>query len=518
MNLVNKPYYDGIILTDSLFDWRSKPLGAYIIANVLRQEGYNILVIDMYSTIPMDEVKDLLKSAVSKETLFVGYSSTLFGEVHDLNFIPVTFDDFVELNAYVKELNPDTKVVFGGAHAHDLVWHAENNLDIQQRCGVDYAVVGFAEGMMLDLMNRMNENRSPKFSKKLGKMYVIDYDHLGTGYDYRHSRMYWEDRDCVMPNEGLVLEISRGCVFKCKFCTFPLTGKKKNDYSYIRLEDQILHEIQDNYDRFGVDTYNVTSETFNERTSNIEMMARIRDRSKIDLNFVGFIRMDLVNRFPEQIKLLADMNMNSQFYGFESLNQKSAKAIGKGALNGDDYMEMMLKMKNAFGDRKLNCFGSLIIGLPYDNHKTVDDSYKRLTADDSPLDFLIMYGLGLKHAAISRSQLLDDADKYGYRVTACVGEKGVFNTWESDVWNSAECAKMAEDYNNYHYESYRGRMTGFAAVGYARMGFKFKDIINMPIRTFIEENAELIHHRKQEFKDAYFTRLREVIAQDRGSK
>ena len=44
------------------------------------------------------------------------------------------------------------------------------------------------------------------------------------------------------------------------------------------------------------------------------MMARIRDRSKIDLNFVGFIRMDLVNRFPEQIKLLADMNMNSQYY------------------------------------------------------------------------------------------------------------------------------------------------------------------------------------------------------------
>ena len=62
--------YHGVILTDVMARLRFRPMGAYRVANVLREAGYNILVIDMYSTLSIAELKILLDKTITKETLF----------------------------------------------------------------------------------------------------------------------------------------------------------------------------------------------------------------------------------------------------------------------------------------------------------------------------------------------------------------------------------------------------------------------------------------------------------------
>ena len=52
--------------------------------------------------------------------------------------------------------------------------------------------------------------------------------------------------------------------------------------------------------------------------------------SGVDLRFSAFVRLDLLERFPEQIPLLKKMGLRSVFFGLESLNDESLKVIGKG--------------------------------------------------------------------------------------------------------------------------------------------------------------------------------------------
>ena len=60
----------------------------------------------------------------------------------------------------------------------------------------------------------------------------------------------------------LPLEVARGCIFKCNFCSFPLNGKGKGeairDFSYIR------DELIENYELYGIEDYWLTDDTFND--------------------------------------------------------------------------------------------------------------------------------------------------------------------------------------------------------------------------------------------------------------
>ena len=46
-------------------------------------------------------------------------------------------------------------------------------------------------------------------------------------------------------------------------------------------------------------------------------MLRVRDRSKLDLSFFGYNRLDLIARKHDQLDLLKDLNFKGMFFGIE---------------------------------------------------------------------------------------------------------------------------------------------------------------------------------------------------------
>ena len=109
----SKPMYAGI-----------KMLGQYKIANILRSLGYNVLVIESYSQIPKKDLFEILEKSISSETLFLGYSSTMyFGPVKNSKYGPPKFfpggtlgeDLFIDINTFSKRINPNLHVLLGGA-------------------------------------------------------------------------------------------------------------------------------------------------------------------------------------------------------------------------------------------------------------------------------------------------------------------------------------------------------------------------------------------------------------------
>jgi radical SAM superfamily enzyme YgiQ (UPF0313 family) len=189
--------------------------------------------------------------------------------------------------------------------------------------------------------------------------------------------------DHVRHNEVLPLETSRGCLFKCKFCSFPLLGRSKTDPAYKKLQNKLTEEIVYNYEKFGITKYVIVDDTFNETTEKLESIAKSIADSGVKLQFFAYLRIDLLYRFPEQIKLLKDMGLRSAFFGIETLNWESAKAIGKG-LHPDKIKEILATLKTEWG-KEVSMYSSFICGLPHETPETFRE-WTDWIVNESPLD------------------------------------------------------------------------------------------------------------------------------------
>lgn len=460
--------YHGVILTDALSYGKIRPLGAYRIADELRKNGYNILVIDWFTKIPKNKLFEILEKFISSETLFFGYSSSLFTSEEQSSWLPVDFEYFKEINLYVKQINSKIQIIFGGANSKSLTTY---NLRFKSNLGVDYVMHGFSDKMIIDFVNNIKNNLPQQVSKKILNLSEIDYDIKGEHFDFRNNPHRWDRSDFIFSNEALPLEVARGCIFRCKFCAYPLLGKNPKDDSYIKNENLLLSEIVENYQKYKTTTYFITDDTFNERTDKIELMLRVRDKSKINLNFVGYNRIDLIARKPEQLKLLKDLNFNGMFFGIESFNYESAKSIGKG-IRPEEIKENLYKIKEEFKNN-VSITGGFIIGLPYETPDTFNEWISWVESSDSPIDSIAIGALGLSFTGHNESDFSKNPEKYGYtRVNN--------GTWINREWNYWKCQQLARDTKKRMLESKKLKVSSFMAAGLLKFGYKFDELINTP--------------------------------------
>lgn len=496
--------FDAIILTEANSLDRIRPLGAYTIAHSLREEGYNVLVIDMYSQIETDILKKLLRLSISNKTKFVGYSGSIFvtrqlkdfhGNGSKKSFLPRGISHFTEINSFIKQLNKNIKLIYGGSSATNLTYLAKQ---CSSNFGIDYVFYGYSDFMIKEFMSRLCNGQSQKFSNSVHGMKIIDYDYTSSVIPFSKNNHKWHESDCVMPNEPLPLEIARGCIFRCKFCSYPLLGKNKNDNSYIRTEESILSEILDNYEKYKTTTYAVVDDTFNERNDKIEMLLRVRDRSKIDLNFGGYIRLDLVRRKPEQLPLLVNLNFKAMFFGIESMHYPSAKSIGKG-IPTHEIKETLHDLNRAF-DGKAMMTAGFIIGLPHETKETLSEWADWVISKDCPLILPQFYALSLGKTSHSESELFKNPEKYGYRKVS----DGIW-AWENDNFTGKECLELAKIYNERVLDNHTGGAASFQAVAFTKYGYDFNDMYKVKVSYDDMENMN------RKFLYQYYAKLFEYI-------
>ena len=154
--------YNSIIFTDEVDIMGGiLPIGAYKCAHVLRKNGYSCLVVNHLSSFTLEEIKKVIDLSVTKQTLLVGFSTTFLLNINvekkegeptpQLEPLPANtvfpqgkqFED--EVVARLRELNPDIKLLAGGAKVS--VSTANKNLD--------YIIVGYAETSIINLMNHL---------------------------------------------------------------------------------------------------------------------------------------------------------------------------------------------------------------------------------------------------------------------------------------------------------------------------------------------------------------------------
>ena len=499
--------YDAIILTDAKTPYRVKPLGAYVIANSLRKSGYSCLVIDYFTEIEKNKLFSLLENFIGENTVFVGYSSSLLlGRDGKFQYLGVETDYFLEINQKIKSINSKTKIIFGGSYTNKF---SEYCMENKNNLGVDYLIHGYSENMIVNFMKNYKEGKSQKFSKKNYGLYEINYDYKGSSFDFCDESFSWSNEDIIFERETLPLELSRGCIFKCKFCAYPLLGKNKNDLSYLKTEESILNEFLHNYEKYKTLNYLIIDDTFNERTDKLEILLRVRDRSKLDLSFVGYNRLDLIRRFPEQIGLFKDLNFKSHFFGIETFNYESSKIIGKG-LKFEHATETLLKIKESMQEKvSISC--GFILGLPKETIHTFSDWFLKIAKDDYPIDHINLNSLWISETTHTKSDFFNNPEKFGYSLyTKKMTDNYSIRMWKNQNWDQEVCQKIVDDFRYKLTTSGRNKVTGFHAIGYLSLGGELDDILNIRQK---DVDYDLYDKKNLERIKKYVAKLEELARQ-----
>jgi radical SAM superfamily enzyme YgiQ (UPF0313 family) len=373
----------------------ARSLGVYRIAHHLRTEGWDAEVIDWAMRWQLDELKQLVRSRVTADTKFFGFS-------HMFSLWNDTLEEFCK---WLKDTYPDIVLISGsGVHPQFESKH------------FDYYIQGFGENALIVLLKWLYGNGTrPWFSleKYQGKN-IIAANERYPAFPMKSLMVKYEDRDFIQPGEWLTVEFARGCKFACDFCNFPVLGVK-GDYS--RDADDFREQLVDAYDRFGITNYLVSDETFNDRTEKITKFADVVETLPFDPWFSGFIRADLLISRPKDKEELLRMNFLGHHYGVESFNHTAAKAVGKG-MHPDRIKQGVVDIRNYFethGRKLYRGTMSFIIGLPGETIPEIENTLEWLKGNwrgQSIVPFVLEIPVG-ELDQLSKMSL--NYKQYGYR-------------------------------------------------------------------------------------------------------
>jgi hypothetical protein len=392
-----------------------RSIGAYQIASVLRDNHFTSKVVDYFPYLFHKRYNDLLKivdKIVSDTTLWVGFSSTFFDGYGITDSHPLRNEKINHFVNYIKNKNKKIKIVLGGATA----WRKEFPTV------VDYYVEGYADDSVIGLTTYL-KGKNPFF---MINDRCISSDKTAANFNFSDYKFKWTDHDDINHNEVLPIEISRGCIFKCAYCSYPLNGKKKLDF--IKDSSVLYDHFVENYERFGVTSYMYTDDTHNDSLEKLEYLHNnVYSKLPFKIKFNAYIRLDLLKAHPAMIDILKESGIRSCFFGIESMNYQANKTVGKG-MRQEKIVETLHTVREKWNDVFLQ--GGFIIGLPNETKETASNWLDLVTDPAFPLDHITLNPLHLFRNQGENGYWFNDIEKYPekYGYTFSSDEDWISNT------------------------------------------------------------------------------------------
>lgn len=514
--------YDCVIFTDNVNPLvAQKALGAYKVAHTLRQHGYSCLVVDHLHSFTIDELYKLLDICVSQQTKFIGFSTGFFASIEGVdlhtaqNFKNMNFNKSIfpqgkdfedQFLKKLKFLNPNCKIVLGGPQVM---------LDQLSNKNVNYVVIGYAEVSVISLMKHLESGQSLDNSYKNIYGIVIVDDRAASGYEFKNCTMTWLPED-VLGTKVLPIEISRGCIFNCKYCQYPMRGKKGNDF--LRTGDLIRDELQYNYDKYGVETYYIIDDTFNDNDEKIDMVLEAVKQLTFKPIFWCYARLDLFYNRLDRVDKLYEIGVRSMFMGIETFNREAGLAIGKG-MHAHKQTETLRYIRNKYNDDLL-LHGNFIIGLPGETEESIKKTVEMIVTDEAPLHSAMFPTLRIIKGSNWWSSDIDlNYEKFGYKELEDSSErsKEVFSrsntnsdadwlAWDNGVMTYLDASRIGGEATRA--VSKKRHLPNYIMWEMIDHGYKFDDVKSLKLN-----QVDLSDIRRKKFKKVskYKTNLFELL-------
>lgn len=495
--------------TDSLF--LTKILGPYKVAHELRKLGIDAVVINHLHMWDVDELQKFVESLITEKTLFVGINNFYYKNTEGIDFYS---NEHIVLNpSYHGQILPQGLAAsekfskFIKDKGIPLVLGGPTALDRAHNKVFDYLLQGFTETSISNFVDHLIHGTALTESYKsiFGPTIVKDTNQQ-QNWDFSKSDMVWTDKDAILPGDCLDIEIARGCIFKCKFCSYPLIGKK--NFDYIRHADVIKQELIDNWKNFGVTRYWFIDETLNDSVHKLQLIEKISSELPFKLEYFAYLRLDLIIKHPETIGMLCRSGLVATHFGIETFHPQAGKAAGK-KFNPEKVKQILQSFKTLSNGR-VNLHASFIVGLPYESKEHILQTHEMLKSKEMPLDSFIYFPLTIPKAGANRdSGFTENYEKYGFREMLSSDETKAYEDkfagqmlWESPWMNCIEAAQLTQQLEQ---DSYTFKNVGGAtAFAISSLGLDLDLYLN---KAYSEVDWHVVTQQKRARFELYKTNL-----------
>ncbi len=334
------------------------PIGLAYIAAVLRGNGIDVKIIDAKAL--KTSHKEVAKMVQEEEPGLVGV--TVF---------TTQLRSALTMCQEIKEACPTTKIVVGGPHINPL--HQE----VIREPFIDFCVRGEGEMTMLELMDAISDGTDFKEIKGLtfkergeiivnpARPFVDDLDTLPfPARDLLPNPLYHGSIGLEKGTFTLVTA-TRGCPFKCHFCSTPQFWPTLRRRSVANVLDELEHV----YNKYRVELVRFTDEAIvvNKKWF-IELCREIVERSlnkKIAWTCDG-----RVGAMSEDMLLeMRRANCQLIFYGIEFGNQRILDFSGKGTTIAQIHETIAMTRRAC-----ISPVGNFMLGYPTETRETIEDT------------------------------------------------------------------------------------------------------------------------------------------------
>lgn len=498
-----------------LYGDSQKPLsryaGVYRIATELRDHGYSVQTIDITAFEGFDkDLQTVLANIIGRDSLWVGISTTFLTNIFGYPYIrtknginKITDSNQVGIKEFIKfcqQLNPNIKFISGGSRIFNLLPYGFKIFTFYS----DKEVIEYTDYLS-------------KRSSRLDLKYLGDLVQGSEYIDFHKSNIKFQEQDLIRSDEAVPVEVSRGCIFKCKFCSFPMNGKTKG--LWIKDSQVLYNEFLRNYEHHGVVNYIISDDTYNDSADKVKILYdEVYSKLDFKLNLCSYIRLDLLIKNPETVDYLVASGFVSVLFGIETINIDSGRAIGKG-LDPQVQFEFIRELKRDKFKRVLTHSG-FILGLPRDRPNEPELLEQFLFSEQNHLDHIIVEPLFISPKDFTLfnksglSQFDMEYEKYGYEVyeveSAAVRET---ISWRNPILNMdfLSLSKIAKGINQKVKRSDKFKVGGFGFHYFLSLGIDKEDLLSLTrAQLFKKYDIESLRQQK---KDQYKNNLRIITSQ-----
>jgi radical SAM PhpK family P-methyltransferase len=280
----------------------------------------------------------------------------------------------VEIVNFVRQHNPEVKIIVGGPHTFNLCSTQEPEAleFVLQAIGADIYIYDSQGELTLTCV--LNELRSskPDLSRVPNLFYTEDKTTFkSTGRiiednDMDENSVDWSHFDREFYTPGVQIRTARSCAFSCSFCKYPAMAGRLNLTSLPVVERE-LRALND----AGVKHLVFIDDTFNVPLPRFKDLCRIIIDNKFEFDWYSFFRCS--NSDDEAFDLMYQSRCKGVFLGIESGDPSILVNMNKFAkVDRYKYGVRMLK------ERGIATFASIIVGFPGETEETVRNTMEFL--------------------------------------------------------------------------------------------------------------------------------------------
>jgi len=297
-----------------------------------------------------------------------------------------TIEDDILFSSRIKQRSKKTSIVFIGLHPTFFAG------ELLKEASVDYVVLGEPEKVLAELAGSyFNDNGDIARIKGLGyrnngRVFVNERSLPRDDYDYPllPDRALLKNDKYIMPLTAKpfsVIKVSRGCDFSCSFCTSSLYYGKGWK---ARSPENIIEEIRETKEKYGIDTFLFLSDTFNADNDFVKRLSSLIIENNLNIRWVANSRVDLVSE--DTVILMKKAGCLLVSLGIESYDDSVLRKNNKGL-----DRKAIEKGINILKKHGILTYGYFIFGLEGETKTTMLKT--AVMAAGSKLDFAVFYSL-----------------------------------------------------------------------------------------------------------------------------